>query len=222
MLLKCANFLKHFFLCLPHSGLVAAGVFGGVFGGILGSIVTTKRMKSYSDREKKDLIQYIQLQDELYKYRDQQWQTEYQKLFNAYEDLEKEIVERDYEEFKAPDSNNNERISKEEFETYVSRYLASFPDLSSQDFPKFEEFDVDENGEISFEEWQKFITKQKETTKNEQKNIQVSESSDVDKSTSLSNTKQSMKTGKDTPRSANSKDTERSKSSLGKPKKDLK
>ena len=103
----------------------------------------------------------MQLQDEIYKQRDAQWQKEYQKLYKAYDELEKETIERDYEEFKAPDTNNDDMISRAEFNTYVRKYLSSFPELSEKDFPKFEEFDLDHDGQVSFDEWQKFLVQQK-------------------------------------------------------------
>jgi len=52
-------------------------------------------------------------------------------------------------------------ISRAEFNTYVRKYLSSFPELSEKDFPKFEEFDLDGDGIVSFEEWQKFLYQQK-------------------------------------------------------------
>lgn len=78
--------------------------------------------------------------------------------------MEKETIDRDYEEFKAPDTNNDDMISRSEFNTYVKKYLSSFPELSERDFPRFEEFDLDGDGIVSFEEWQQFlyIQKQKE------------------------------------------------------------
>ena len=48
--------------------------------------------------------------------------------------MEKETVERDYEEFKAPDTNNDDMISRAEFNIYVKKYLSSFPELSSATF----------------------------------------------------------------------------------------
>ena len=114
-----------------------------------------------STKEKKDLLQYIQLQDEIYKARERQWTQEYKKLYSAYEELEKETVERDYEEFKAPDTNNDDKISRSEFNVYVKKYLSSFPELSEKDFPKFDEFDLNGDGIVSFEEWQKFLYQQK-------------------------------------------------------------
>jgi len=92
--------------------------------------------------------------------RDQQWQTEYQKLYKAYEKLETETMERDYEEFKAPDTNGDDMISRAEFAIYVRKYLSSFPELSEKDFPKFDEFDLNGDGIVSFEEWQQFLALQ--------------------------------------------------------------
>ena len=102
------------------------------------------------------------LQEEIYRQRQKEWQVEYQKIYRAYETLEKEILDRDYEEFKAPDSDNDEMISRSEFNTYVRKYLSSFPELSENDFPRFEEFDIDGDGMISFEEWQQFLHFQKQ------------------------------------------------------------
>lgn len=123
--------------------------------------MSSGRVKRQSEKEKKELLQYIQLQDEVYKQRERQWQQEYQKLYKAYDELEKESLERDYEEFKAPDTNNDDMITKAEFNTYVRKYLSSFPELSEKDFPKFEEFDLDADGIVSFEEWQQFLVQQK-------------------------------------------------------------
>merc|ERR1711991_1246689 len=83
-------------------------------------------------------------------------------LYKAYEEMEKETVERDYEEFKAPDTNNDDMISRAEFNIYVKKYLSSFPELSERDFPRFEEFDLDGDGIVSFEEWQQFLYLQKQ------------------------------------------------------------
>lgn len=122
----------------------------------------SRRLKRSHEKEKKELVQYLSLQEEIYKQREKQWQTEYKKLYKAYEDLEKETIERDYEEFKAPDTNNDDMISREEFATYVRKYLSSFPELSEKDFPKFDEFDLDGDGTVSFDEWQQFLYLQKQ------------------------------------------------------------
>jgi Ca2+-binding EF-hand superfamily protein len=122
----------------------------------------SRHLKNKHDKEKKDLAQYLALQEEMYQQREKQWEQEYRKLYKAYDELEKETVERDYEEFKAPDTNNDDMISRAEFNTYVHKYLSSFPELSEKDFPKFEEFDLNSDGNVSFDEWQNFLVLQKQ------------------------------------------------------------
>ncbi len=137
--------------------LIGSGVGGHYVGGWLkGRSMARKHAK-----EKKELLQYIQQIDEVYRKRETQWQTEYQKLYKAYEGLEKDSLERDYEEFKAPDTDGDDKVSREEFAIYVRKYLSSFPELSEKDFPKFEEFDLDGDGIVSFAEWQRFLQQQK-------------------------------------------------------------
>jgi len=123
--------------------------------------LTNRKLKKKWNKEKKDILQYVNAQDEIYRNRDQQWQAEYQKLYKAYQQLETETLERDYEEFKAPDANGDDMITRAEFNTYVRKYLSSFPELSEKDFPKFDEFDLDGDGIVSFEEWQRFLQQQK-------------------------------------------------------------
>jgi Ca2+-binding EF-hand superfamily protein len=138
-------------------------VASGFFGGVVGAVLQSQRLTKKHNKVKKDLHEYIKLQDEIARQREKAWQQEYQKLYKAYEELEKEAVERDYEEFKAPDTNNDDMISRSEFNTYVKKYLSSFPELSEKDFPKFEDFDLDGDGLVSFEEWQRFLVQQKLT-----------------------------------------------------------
>jgi len=144
-----------------NRGPLVAGVFGGVAGVMLGGMVTGRKLKKKWNKEKKDILQYVQAQDEIYRNRDTQWQAEYQKLYKAYQQMEQETLERDYEEFKAPDTNGDDMITRAEFNTYVRKYLSSFPELSEKDFPKFDEFDLDGDGIVSFEEWQRFLQQQK-------------------------------------------------------------
>lgn len=106
-------------------------------------------------------MRYIQYQEDVYKQSTAQWQQEYQKLYKAYEEIEKETIERDYEEFKAPDTDNDDIISREEFNIYVKKYLSSFPEMSERDFPRFEEFDLNNDGKVTFDEWQTFLYQQK-------------------------------------------------------------
>lgn len=140
---------------------LVVGAITGVLGSVLGSWLTSKKLKTKYDKDRKDLLKYIQLQDELYQQREQQWSAQYQKLYKVYEELEKDSLERDYDEFKAPDANNDDMISRTEFNTYVKKYLSSFPELSERDFPRFEEFDLNADGQVSFDEWQQFLYQQK-------------------------------------------------------------
>lgn len=143
------------------AGAVIVSAVAGVAGSFVGSWMQGGRMKKRHEKEKKDMVNYIQSVDEVYKKREAQWQAEYQKLYKAYEGLEKETVKRDYEEFKAPDTDGDDQVSREEFAIYVRKYLSSFPELSEKDFPKFDEFDLNGDGIVSFAEWQQFLKEQK-------------------------------------------------------------
>jgi len=94
--------------------------------------MTSRRMKKRSDKEKKDLLQYMHLQEEIYRQREAQWQAEYQKLYKAYEELEKDTIDRDYEEFKAPDTNNDDMISRSEvtIDSYSIKIIKSMGEKS--------------------------------------------------------------------------------------------
>lgn len=145
-----------------NNGPVIMAAAAGIFGGVCGWLICGNQMKTKFDREKKDLVQYIQLQNEVFRDREKQWQQEYNKAFKKLQELETETMERDYEEFKAPDTNNDDIISRSEFNTYVKKYLSSFPELSEKDFPKFDDFDLDGDGQVSFDEWQQFLVIQKQ------------------------------------------------------------
>jgi len=127
--------------------------------------LTSYRLNSRFKRDTEELTAYLVKLEEVNKAKEKTWQQEYRKLYKAYEELEKDTVERDYEEFKAPDTNNDDKITKAEFDIYVRKYLSSFPELSEKDFPKFEEFDLDGDGIVSFDEWQNFLYLQKEMEK---------------------------------------------------------
>lgn len=141
-------------------GLVMIAL-GGVFGNFVGGWMKKRGMAKKHQKEKKELINYVQQIDDVYKQREAQWQKEYQKLYKAYEALEKDSLERDYEEFKAPDTDGDDKVTREEYAIYVRKYLASFPELSEKDFPKFDEFDLDADGTVSFAEWQRYLKQQK-------------------------------------------------------------
>jgi hypothetical protein len=78
-------------------GPLFLGIAGGLAGGVVGSWLKSRSLKGKYGKEKKDLLNYIQMQEDVYKQRDAQWTAEYQKLYTAYEKLETETLERDYE-----------------------------------------------------------------------------------------------------------------------------
>mmetsp|Transcript_9553 Transcript_9553/g.10272 ORF Transcript_9553/g.10272 Transcript_9553/m.10272 type:complete len:237 (-) Transcript_9553:2198-2908(-) len=142
---------------------VLAVAVGGFFGGALvGTFFTSLNLRKKHNKELKFKMEELEKVKDYYDLRDKQWQQEYSKLYKSYEKLERETLERDYEEFKAPDSDNDDMISRSEFNTYVKKYLSSFPELSEKDFPKFDDFDLDGDGMVSFDEWQKFLYQQKQ------------------------------------------------------------
>ncbi|GMH48574.1 hypothetical protein TL16_g00323 [Triparma laevis f. inornata] len=62
-------------------------------------------------------------------------------------------MQRDYDEFKQPDLDGDDRISRSEFNLYVKNYLANYPGLAEADYPRFDDFDHDRDGSISFQEY---------------------------------------------------------------------
>lgn len=144
------------------SGGLTTGILAGILGSLIGGWRQSRKLSKKYKLEKDELLNYIKMQEDVYKKRDAQWQKEYQKLYKAYETLENETLERDYEEFKAPDTNNDEMISRQEFAIYVKKYLSSFPELSEADFPKFDDVDLNHDGMVTFDEWQKYLQMQKQ------------------------------------------------------------
>eukprot|EP00636_Phaeomonas_parva_P006657 CAMPEP_0118888280 /NCGR_PEP_ID=MMETSP1163-20130328/25639_1 /TAXON_ID=124430 /ORGANISM="Phaeomonas parva, Strain CCMP2877" /LENGTH=251 /DNA_ID=CAMNT_0006826843 /DNA_START=439 /DNA_END=1196 /DNA_ORIENTATION=+ len=80
-----------------------------------------------------------------------------QQLSNELYQRQIDDLEQDYSEFKAPDSNGDDQITKPEFMAYMRQYVASQPGLSLSDFPTFEEWDLNSNGKVTFKEWQEVM-----------------------------------------------------------------
>ena len=142
-------------------GAVVVSVVAGIAGSVVGGWLQQGRLKKRHEKEKKQLLEYITKQDQVSQQRDAAWQEAYQKLYKAFESLESDAVKRDYEEFKAPDTDGDDKITKEEFDIYVRKYLSSFPELSEADFPKYSEVDKDNSNYVTFAEWQHFLKQQK-------------------------------------------------------------
>ena len=69
------------------------------------------------------------------------------------EEHELEAVQRDYDEFKQPDIDGDDRISRAEFNMYIRDYLSNYPGMKPEDYPRFDDFDHDNDGFISFQEY---------------------------------------------------------------------
>jgi Ca2+-binding EF-hand superfamily protein len=126
-------------------------------GGKFHSGRTAKKLKAKHLKEQKQL--YTQYYNDVYKLSEQN-----QELLSYVEQLqdtlkqteakhELEAIQRDYDEFKQPDIDGDDRISRAEFNMYVKNYLSNYPGLSEADYPKFEDFDHDGDGYVSFQEY---------------------------------------------------------------------
>lgn len=141
-------------------GMGKLAIIGGVgwfVGGKIHSNRVAKLMRKKHMKETKTL--YSQYYNDVYKLQEQnaelaylveQLQTQYQK---ADQDREMEAIQRDYDEFKQPDIDGDDQISRAEFNMYVKNYLSNYPGLTEKDYPKFEEFDHDGDGYVNFQEY---------------------------------------------------------------------
>lgn len=127
------------------------------FGGKFHSARTYKKLKSKHQKEQKQL--YSQYYNDVYKLSEQNQELQYyiEQLTEAMQKTEAkhemEAIQRDYDEFKQPDIDGDDRISRAEFNMYVKNYLSNYPGLSENDYPKFEDFDHDKDGFVSFSEY---------------------------------------------------------------------
>jgi len=127
------------------------------FGGKFHSARVVKKLKAKHQKEQKQL--YSQYYNDVYKLSEKNQELEYyietltETLKNTEAKHEMEAIQRDYDEFKQPDIDGDDRISRAEFNMYVKNYLANYPGLSEKDYPKFEDFDHDGDGYVSFQEY---------------------------------------------------------------------
>ena len=98
-----------------------------------------------------------------------------QSVWELEERIRMEELQREYDEFKQPDLDGDDRISRAEFNMYINNYLKNYPGMKPEDFPKWEEFDKDGSGYITFEEYTEQMARQ---LQNEQKKNASSRSND--------------------------------------------
>jgi Ca2+-binding EF-hand superfamily protein len=137
--------------------LIVSSALSWFVGGKFHSARTAKKLKAKHLKEQKQL--YTQYYNDVYKLSEQN-----QDLLSYVDQLsdtlkqteakhELEAIQRDYDEFKQPDIDGDDRISRAEFNMYVKNYLANYPGLSEKDYPRFEDFDHDGDGYVSFKEY---------------------------------------------------------------------
>eukprot|EP00536_Pseudo-nitzschia_multiseries_P017570 jgi/Psemu1/314628/fgenesh1_kg.1631_\ len=146
--------------------LVATGLASWIMGARFHSGRAVKELKRKHKSEQKKL--YSQYYNDVYKLGDQNNALqkkidELTKLVQSTEaKAELEALQRDYDEFKQPDLDSDDRISRAEFNMYVKDYLSNYPGLTEKDYPKFEDFDHDGDGYVSFEEYSSQMAAQAE------------------------------------------------------------
>jgi Ca2+-binding EF-hand superfamily protein len=159
-------------------GMVGMGKLAltGAVSWILGARIHTerahKKLKRKHAAEQKKL--YSQYYNDVYKLSDQNTQLQRQiedltELVRTTEaKAELEALQRDYDEFKQPDLDGDDRISRAEFNMYVKEYLSNYPGLSEKDYPKFDDFDHDGDGYVSFQEYSQQMALQAQQAELEQ------------------------------------------------------
>jgi len=120
---------------------IAAGVGGFVVGKLHSGRKLRTLKKSHAKEQKKLYTQYY---NDVYKMQEQineyAYAAEHYKsvAVQVQESAELDAMQRDYDEFKQPDIDGDDRISRAEFNMYVKNYLSSYPGLAEKDYPKFE------------------------------------------------------------------------------------
>ncbi|CAB9513972.1 expressed unknown protein [Seminavis robusta] len=152
--------------------VIVCSAFSWIAGAKVHSDRVTKKLKNKFQKEQKQL--YTQYYNDVYKLTEAKQDLEkyIEQLSETLKQTEKkhelEAMQRDYEEFKQPDIDGDERISRAEFNMYVKNYLANYPGLSEKDYPKFEDFDHDGDGYVSFQEYSQQMALQAQQAELEQ------------------------------------------------------
>ena len=158
--------------------MMAIGGVGWIAGAKIHSNRAAKNLKKKHMKEAKTL--YSQYYNDVYKLQEQNAELadaviKLQKsLQQAESEREMDAMQRDYDEFKQPDVDGDDRISRAEFGMYIKNYLSNYPGLTEKDYPRFEDFDHDGDGYVSFSEYSQQMALQ--ATKAEQDAIRAAQS----------------------------------------------
>lgn len=156
--------------------MALTGAVSYVFGAKIHSSRVAKKLKKKHEKASKTM--YTQYYNDVYKLEEVKAAQgllvdELQRsLAQALEAHEAENLEREYDEFKQPDTDGDDHISRTEFAAYVQDYLSSYPGLQEKDYPKFEDFDHDGDGQVSFTEYAKQMGEQARLAELEQAHVQ--------------------------------------------------
>mmetsp|Transcript_18153 Transcript_18153/g.21736 ORF Transcript_18153/g.21736 Transcript_18153/m.21736 type:complete len:265 (-) Transcript_18153:295-1089(-) len=159
-------------------GITKLAIMGGaswIMGARVHSKRATKLLKKKHMKETKTL--YSQYYNDVYKLQEQNAEMAYAveqlqtALQNVEQEREMEKIQRDYDEFKQPDVDGDDRISRAEFSMYVKNYLSNYPGLAEKDYPRFEDFDHDKDGFVSFQEYAQQMSLQVKQAETEQKRV---------------------------------------------------
>lgn len=137
--------------------MAAASAASYILGARIHSGRVAKTLKKKHSQDQKTL--YTQYYNDVYKLEEQKAEQQIMinqlqsSLSNTNEKHEMENLQREYDEFKQPDVDGDDQISRTEFHHYVKNYLANYPGLTEKDYPKFEDFDHDKDGFVSFQEY---------------------------------------------------------------------
>ncbi|KAL7509406.1 hypothetical protein ACHAXN_008338 [Cyclotella atomus] len=152
--------------------VVLSSAFTYFLGAKIHSGRVAKKLTKKHQQDQKTL--YTQYYNDVYKLEEQKVELQYTidqlktKLLETTEKHEMESLQREYDEFKQPDVDGDDRISRTEFTAYVRDYLSNYPGLTEKDYPKFEDFDHDGDGYVSFQEYAQQMAVQAQQAEMEQ------------------------------------------------------
>ena len=152
--------------------LALASTASYILGAKIHSSRTAKKLNKKHKADQKTLM--TQYYNDVYKLESEKaaYQLEAEqlnkKLRQSNEEHELENLQREYDEFKQPDVDGDDRISRTEFNEYVKNYLSNYPGLTEKDYPKFEDFDHDKDGYVSFTEYAQQMAVQAQQAEMEQ------------------------------------------------------
>ena len=120
-------FLSYFLFVSSSTRNNALLAVGGLSGGLLFYLFGYKKLKEETKKlklENRDLLEFIKLQTELNQLQQEGLKEQLKDLEKSYQELYQDLLERDYEEFKAPDTNGDNIVTREEVSFSNSLYLS--------------------------------------------------------------------------------------------------